>query len=176
VSDAAGRFTAPIVLADDHQLDGFACGEPSLDDWLRTRARDNLLLGASRTYVTCAAGTRRVVGYYALAMGSILAQEVPGAMRRNMPRVIPAVVLGRLAIDQTAQGVGLGGQLLQDAVQRAGKAAQEVSARLVLVHALSSAAAAFYERHGFVRLPVETPTLALDLMKLARVTEAPSAG
>lgn len=172
MSSAAGRYTAPAALAEDHYLAEFSCGEPTLDDWLRTRALDNLRLGASRTYVSCGAGSRRVVGYYALAMGSILSHEVPGGMRRNMPRMIPAVVLGRLAVDLTAQGTGLGGLLLQDAVTRAAKAAQEVSARLVLVHALSSAAANFYERHGFVRLPLETPTLALDLVKFAQAQAA----
>lgn len=172
MSEATNRFTVPSPIDDTHQLDHFECGEPTLDDWLRRRALDNLRLGATRTYVSCRAGTRRVVGYYALAMGSILSQDVPGGMRRNMPRLIPCVVLGRLAVDVTARGTGLGGALLQDAVSRSAKAAREVSARLVIVHALSQAAEAFYERHGFVRLPVETPTLALDLVKLERARES----
>lgn len=163
------QFAAPTVLSEHHDLADFSSGEPALDDWLRNRALNNLLLGATRTYVTCPAGSRRVVGYYALAMGGILARDVPGSMRRNMPDPIPSVILGRLAIDTTCQGHGLGALLLQDAVNRALRASGEVSARLFVVHALSPAAEAFYLHHGFTRLPGDAPTLALDLIKLARM-------
>jgi predicted N-acetyltransferase YhbS len=106
-----------------------------------------------------------------VVMGQILNQEVPGSMRRNMPRQIPAVILGRLAVDTGWQGVGLGKALLRDAVDRSYRAAGEVSARLVIVHAISQAAEAFYQRFGFVRLPVETPTYALDMLKLQRASD-----
>ncbi|MGX7742341.1 GNAT family N-acetyltransferase [Rhodopseudomonas parapalustris] len=106
------------------------------------------------------------MAYYAVSMGQILNQEATGAMRRNMPRHIPVVLLGRLAVDKSVQGHGVGRALLQDAVMRAFRAAREVSARLLIVHVMSAGASAFYHRHGFVRLPVETPTLALDLLKL----------
>jgi GNAT superfamily N-acetyltransferase len=102
-------------------------------------------------------------------MGQILADEATGSMRRNMPKFIPAVVLGRLAIDRPWQGKGLGRALLADAIQRSLRASAEVSARLVIVHAISPAAEAFYVHHGFTRLPVETPTFALDLVKLRKV-------
>jgi len=90
-------------------------------------------------------------------------------MRRNMPRRIPAVLLGRLAIDRAWQGKGLGRALLADAVSRSLRARAEVSARLLIVHAISPAAEAFYFHHGFTRLPVETPTFALDLLKLQKL-------
>jgi GNAT superfamily N-acetyltransferase len=67
------------------------------------------------------------------------------------------------------QGHGLGAVLLRDAVLRGIRAAGDVSARLMLVHALSPAAEAFYLRHGFTRLPGDAPTLALDLVKFATV-------
>ena len=138
-----------------------------LDEWLRQRALANMAMVASRTYVVCPADSRRVIGFYALCMGQILNQEATGAMRRNMPRQVPAVILGRLAIDRNWQGKGLGAALLHDAVKRSLRAATEVSARLLVVHAISPAAETFYRHFGFTRLPVETPTLALDLVKLA---------
>jgi GNAT superfamily N-acetyltransferase len=104
-------------------------------------------------------------------MGQILAHEASGSMRRNMPRQIPAVILGRLAIDRAWQGKGLGRALLADAVRRSLRASSEVSARLVIVHAISPAAEAFYLHHGFTRLPVETPALALDLVKLQKLAK-----
>ncbi len=169
MTERTASFSAPIVIDENHDLAAFTSGEPSLDDWLRNRALANLRLGASRAYVVCPAGSKRVLGYYALAMGGVLNQDVAGSMRRNMPPVIPAVILGRLAVDLSARGNGLGAGLLKDAVLRAMRAAADVSARLLLVHALSPAAEAFYRRHGFVRLPVEAPTLALDLVKVAAI-------
>lgn len=134
------RFDHPVVIDAIHDPSSFQCGEPILDDWLRTRALKNLALGASRTFVVCSSGASRVVGYYALSMGSLFAVETPGSIRRNMPEVIPSVILGRLAIDETAQGRGLGAALLQDAVNRSLVASQNVSARLVVVHAISQKA------------------------------------
>lgn len=140
-----------------------------LDDWLRQRAWANLQASASRTYVACPSGTRTVIGYGSLSMGQILAREILGSMRRDMPRFIPAVVLGRLAIDRAWRGRGIGRALLADVVNRALRASAEVSARLIIVHAISPAAEEFYLHHGFVRLPVETPTFALDLIKLQKI-------
>ena len=160
---------APVLLNEGHDGSEFESGELVLDDWLRQRAWHNLQNAASRTYVVCQAGSNRIVGYVALSMGHILATDVTAAMRRNMPKHIPAVTLGRLAIDRAWQGKGLGQALLADAVKRVQRAASEVSARLILVHAISPAAEAFYRHHGFTRLPVETPILALDLVKLQKL-------
>jgi GNAT superfamily N-acetyltransferase len=162
-------FDRPVLLTESHDRTAFDSGEPVLDEWLRQRAWANLQLAASRPYVVCPTGSNTIIGYAALSMGQILAQEVAGSMRRNMPRHIPAVVLGRLAIDRAWQGKGLGRALLGDVVYRALWASAEVSVRLVIVHAISPAAEAFYLHHGFTRLPVETPTLALDLVKFQKV-------
>ena len=155
----------PAPITAEHRLELFRSGEPSLDEWLQRRARANLLTGASRTYVTCAAGALDVIGYYALSMGHLLNTHVPGAMRRNMPQHVPAVILGRLAVDTSWQGHGLGAALLADAVARSLRASQEVAARAIVVQAISPAAEAFYLHHGFVRLPTETAMLALDLSR-----------
>lgn len=171
VTQPATGFTVPIPLTAQHYLDDFQSGEPVLDDWLRQRALGNMDAAASRTYVTCPLRSRHVIGFYALCMGQILNQDVPGAMRRNMPRHIPAVILGRLAIDRDWQGRGIGSALLQDAVTRSLLAAQQVSARLLVVHAISPAAEAFYLHYGFTSLPVDTPTLALDLVKFSRLAK-----
>ncbi len=162
-------FDAPTLLTEAHDASGFDSGETSLDEWLRKRALGNLATGASRTYVVCPTGRLRIAGYATLSMGQILAAEVTGAMRRNMPPNIPAIVLGRLAIDRTWHGRGLGAALLADGVQRSLRASSEVAARLIIVHAISPASEAFYLHHGFTRLPVQTPTLALDLIKLQKI-------
>ena len=168
MADPPAPFGAVAALAATHDLSSFQSGEADLDDWLRRRALANRASGASSTYVVCASATPRLVGFYALSMGQIVNRDVVGTMRRNMPQQIHAVVLGRLAVDLSCQGYGLGAALLRDAVLRAARAAGEVAARVVLVHAISPAAEAFYRHHGFVRLPVATPTLALDLAAWAR--------
>ena len=171
VTDRFADFTAPVPLADHHDLSGFDSEEPVLDDWLRQRAMRNMKSAATKTYVICPAESATVIGYYALCMGQMLATDVTGSMRRNMPGQIPAVLLGRLAIDHDWQGRGLGGYLLRDVVRRARRAAEEIPARLIIVHAISPAAEAFYRHYGFTRLPIEAPTLALDLAKLAKLEE-----
>lgn len=165
------EFTKPIPLTAKHDTEEFCSGEETLDTWLQERALDNMAASASRTYVICPPGSRKVIGYYAICMGQIFNQEVIGSMRRNMPRQIPAVILGRLAIDEKWQGQGLGKKLLQDAVQRSVRASQEISARLLIVHVISANAEAFYSHYGFARLPIETPTYALDLVKFANLSE-----
>lgn len=159
-------FCPPVSLTAKHETAPFCSGEETLNSWLRERAFANMTAFASRTYVLCPVDSYQVIGYYAICMGQILSTEVIGSMRRNMPRQIPAVILGRLAIDKQWQGKGLGGALLQDAVQRSIRAAKEVSARLLIVHALSPEAESFYLHYGFIRIPTETPTYALDLIKL----------
>jgi GNAT superfamily N-acetyltransferase len=158
-------FDPPVLINQHHIINNFVSGEPLLDEWLQKRSISNLQSGASRTYVICAKDSQIVVGFFSLNMGQMLASETLGSMRRNMPNHIPAVVLGRLAIDKNWQGKGLGRALVFEAMRRALHASEEVAARLVIVHAISPAAENFYKHHGFTRLPVDAPILAIDLMR-----------
>jgi GNAT superfamily N-acetyltransferase len=153
--------TSPQRLTSQHDLSTFTSGEAQLDDWLRRRALHNEAQGASRTYVVCLGG--RVVGYYALAAAGIAHLASPGRIRRNMPDPIPAIVLGRLAVDRGWQGHGLGKALLRDAVFRVVQAADIAGVRAILVHAISDEAKRFYERHGFVASPVDPMTLMITV-------------
>jgi GNAT superfamily N-acetyltransferase len=155
-------LSAPQPLAASHILDGFACGEASLDQWLKRRALTNQLSGASRTFVVADQGGR-VHGYYAMSAGAVSHQAATSAVRRNMPDPVPVMVLARLAIDHRAQGIKLGGALLQDAVQRAVMVAQNAGVRALLVHALHDHAKAFYEHYGFQASPIHPMTLMLRL-------------
>lgn len=172
--DARSLFDPPVLLTPSHNGSDFESGEPVLDDWLRKRAWQNQQNAASRTYVVCLSGTQTVIAYYALSMGQVLSQEAAGFMRRNMPKFISSVMLGRLAIDRAWQGHGLGRALLIDVMQRVQRAANEVAARLIVVHAISPEAEAFYLYHGFTRLPVGTPALALHLVKFEKPRNRPS--
>ena len=95
-----------------------------------------------------------------------MTDAAPGRFRRNMPDPIPVVVLGRLAVDQSYKGMGLGRALVKDAGQRVVQAADSIGIRGLLVHALSEDAKAFYERMGFEASPLDPMTLMVTLSDL----------
>lgn len=157
MSDAPKPLSAPEPLNDTHQLDAFASGAPTLDGWLQRKARANQMSGASRTYVVCRGD--QVVGFYAVAAGSVSHDLLPRKLKQNMPDPIPVIVLGRLAVDVTEQGNGLGRALLRDAVLRVSAAAHEVGIAAILAHALNDRAKAFYISSGFAETAAEPMTL-----------------
>jgi len=166
----AEGLKAPEPIAPDHEIDTFESGVAALDEWLKRRARRNEAEGASRTFVICV--ERRVVGYFSLSAGSILHATATGRVRRNMPEPVPALLLGRLAVDRTWQGKGLGADLLRDAVLRAIVAAETVGVRAILVHAISDEAKSFYERHGFRPSPIEPMTLMITIEEAQKMLAA----
>lgn len=95
---------------------------------------------------------RRVVGYYALAMGGVEHDGTPSRLRHGQPDPVPVLLLARLALDLSEQGNGLGADLLRDALIRSVAGARHYGARAVVVDAIDDQAVAFYEHHGFVPL------------------------
>ena len=166
----SARLTAPAPLSAAHQLDAFACTEPALENWLKQRALRNQIDGASRTFVVCSGAD--VVGYYALAAGSVLHAQSPGSIRRNMPEPIPVAILGRLAVHRDWSGRGLGADLLKDAVLRATRLAGEMGIRALVCHVISAQAKRFYLQHAFIESPIEPMTVMLNVAKLARALES----
>jgi predicted N-acetyltransferase YhbS len=158
------NLAAPEPLAEHHDAAAFACGVENLDQWLKRRALKNQASGASRTFVACEGP--RVMAYYALASSAVGVGAAPGRFRRNMPDPIPVVVLGRLAVDQSLHGKGLGRALVRDAGMRVIQAADSIGIRGLLVHALSPQAALFYERVGFEPSPLDPLILMISLTDL----------
>ncbi len=167
-----GRINPPEKHSLEHDLSQFHSGEPTLDDWLRRRARQNEESGASRTYVACMG--KRVVGYYALAVGAVAHAGAPGRVRRNMPDPVPVMVIGRLAVDQAVQGQAIGPALLRDAVLRTLQAGEIAGIRAILVHAISERAKGFYERWGFTSSPLEPMTLMITVAEARKALEGRS--
>lgn len=164
VAPGSGRLSTPEPLADAHDLSFFNSGEPALDDWLKKRARTNQASGASRTFAACRDGF--VVAYYCLAAGAVAVGASPGRLRRNMPDPIPMAVLGRLAVDQSLHGQGIGRALLRDAVLRTLQAAEVLAVRGMLVQTLNPKAQAFYLACGFVQSPSDPMLLMATLADL----------
>ena len=161
-------YATPTPITADHRLDGFDCGKPPLDAWLKTHALDNEGK-ASRTYVVEAAtgeGAGTVVAYYTLAAGSVTREEVPKKLRHGLPNPVPVMVLGRLAVDKHHTGKGLGPALLREALQRTAEASRIAGIRALIVHAIDDDAVTFYTKFGFQIFPAGTRTLFLPIETL----------
>lgn len=136
----------------EHDTSAFSCGEQSLDKWLRADAANETKRGSARVWVWLDE-RGRVVAYYSLSASKVRRDDVPSSLIRGGPVEIPAVLLGRLALDGSLRGQNLGEILLADALSRVVDATRTVGARLVVVDALHESAARFYERLGFRRVP-----------------------
>lgn len=150
------------IEATDNTTD-FDSGEESLDRYLADRALTNHLADLGRCYVCIDSDTEKVLGYYTLSAVAVEHAYLPGKVRRNAPNPVPAVLMGRLAIDTKAQGSGLGRFLVRDAILSTLAAADRIGVRILLVHALHEQAAAFYEKLGFKRSPTDPLHLYLLL-------------
>jgi GNAT superfamily N-acetyltransferase len=151
---ASGRVRRPEPLSAAHDLTAFDNGKhTTLNEWLRERARASEGLSA-RTYVACDFNAS-VVGYYSIATAMEQRAALPSAkLRRGMPDQVPLLLIGRLAVDKSFQGIGLGSSLLADALRRCLAAAAIAGARGIVAHAIDDAAVRFYEKHGFARSPL----------------------
>jgi GNAT superfamily N-acetyltransferase len=152
-------------LGRSHDRASFDCGEPALNDFLRALARQQQEKHVGRTFVAVPApGARTVLGFYTISAGSIRFENLPRDLQRRLPRYpVPVARLGRLAVDRSMHGKGLGAALLRDALLRVARvAATELGILGVVVDAKNAEAKKFYERYGFV--PLADPPLTLVIL------------
>ena len=126
--------------------------------------------GASRTFVSVDDDSGAVAGYYCLSASSLLQEDAPGVLRRNMPDPVPIILIGRLAVAIRFQGIGLGASLLQHAVLKGIEASRIVGARAFIVDALDESAEQFYRRFGFTLMPPASKRAMYLLAKDAEAT------
>ena len=150
-------------LGDAHDRTGFACGQDPLDRYFQTQATQDIRRRVATCFVAVEVATGLVAAYYTLASAGIPIIDLPADLTKKLPRYpsIPAVRVGRLAVDARFQGRGLGGALLADALVRVMSSAAAVYA--LLVDAKDEKAAAFYRHHGFVALASQPRTLFLPI-------------
>ena len=116
-----------LSLTGSHNRKEFDCGKPELDDWLARFARQHQERGISQTFVAVHVDSPgRILGFYALTACEIVTQELPAEFASKLPRKAPGVKLGRLAVDRSVQGQGLGELLLADAIKRSCEARKHV--------------------------------------------------
>ncbi len=149
-------------LLATHLVDGFDCGKEPLNNFLRRFALVNQRNGSSRTYVACR--SKSVVGYYSLAVGSVMYEAAPGRITKGLARhPVPVMLLTRLAVDLTEQGTGIGRGLLKDALLRTIQAADIAGIRALLVHAKDASARTWYLKYDFESSPTDPLHLFLLL-------------
>ncbi len=150
-------------IAKHHQKDGFDCGYFVLNEYLKKYARQNHQKGIAKTFVALDPNSGlRVDGYYTVSSSVIEYESFPASVQRRIPAYpVPAVLIGKLAVDNAVKGRGLGSQLLVDALARAVRASQEIGIFAVRVDALDLQAKQFYLKHEFI--PFQDHELSLFL-------------
>lgn len=152
-------------LGKRHDRKNFDCGEASLDLYLHRYANQDIRRRFNRVFVASPPGEpQRVIGYYSLSAGSLAAADLPQKLRHRLPRYpVPVALLGRLAVDMSYQGRGLGAVLIADALQRIALASQMMAVYAVVVDALNESVAKFYRQFGFIQLPSQPLKLFLPM-------------
>ncbi len=158
-------------LTPHHDRDNFDCGVSSLNDFLTKRATQFDRRDLGRTFVALAPDSEQILGYYTLSSGSVSYEELPNTESRGLPSRIPIPVLhlGRLAVDLSAKGKGLGSFLLLDALRRGLVSGRSVAMRAVKVYAIDGSARAFYCKYGFVELLDDQQHLYLSMKQVAKL-------
>lgn len=165
--EADGILHPPRRLEKSDNRAEFRCGEASLDTWFHRYAMQNQRANNCAVYVST--WNERVVGYYAVCTGGIVAKVAPERFAKGRPDPILVIILARLAVDQNAQGKGVGKALLRDALERCFTVAVEVGAAAVVVHALDERAKQFYMQHaGFQEMPGQPLHLLLSVKGIER--------
>jgi GNAT superfamily N-acetyltransferase len=165
VPDPGEFLIQPLSATHDRQA--FDCGVPSLIDYLRKTARQEMDRRSAAVYILVQADPpARIVGYYTLSNASVLLGDLPADVARRLPTYpnLPATLLARLAVTLEFRGMRLGERLLVDALARSLDASARVGSIAVIVDAIDESAAAFYEQYGFKGFP-EMPRRLFMSMK-----------
>ncbi len=160
-------------LSGDHDRSRFLSGSQALDRYFREQASQDIKRRIATCFVALNIANNEVAGYYTLTASSVALSAFRPEIVKKLPRypVVPAVLLGRLAVARHHQGQGLGGVLLADSLKRTSRA--ELGVFAMVVDAKDGAAQRFYEHYGFTLLPGEARRLCLPITAALRRLAAP---
>jgi GNAT superfamily N-acetyltransferase len=153
------------VLSEQHERAAFSCGVEALDRYFREQAGQDVRRRIAVVFVLVERATGRVAGYFTLASTGLVLEGLPPEMARKLPRypMLPATLLGRLAVDQRHHGQGLGKLLLLDALRRSWEASRKVASLAVVADPKDDAARRFYVKFGFLPLSAAPCRLFLPM-------------
>ncbi len=158
-------------LGRQHDRTAFHCGAEALDRYLRQQARQDADRRVAAPFVAVRPPDTRVLGYYTLSASVLTLADLPEDLARKLPRYpqLPVTLLGRLAVDQSTRGQGLGEHLLLDALSRSLDHADQIAAMAVVVDAKDEAAAAFYRHFGFLTLQAQPRRMFVPMRLVAQL-------
>jgi GNAT superfamily N-acetyltransferase len=159
-------------LSGNHDRANFLSGSDALDRYFREQASQDVKRRIATCFVAVSVSDGDVAGYYTLTATGVALDALAPEIIKKLPRypVVPAVLMGRLAVNRLYRGRGLGGVLLSDALTRTARAQLGVFA--MVVDAKDEAAQRFYEHYGFTFLPGEVRRLCLPITTaLRRLTD-----
>lgn len=158
-------------LGRQHDRTAFHCGVEALDRYLQQQARQDADKRVAAPFVAVRPPDVRVLGYYTLSASVLTLAELPDDQARKLPRYpqLPVTLLGRLAVDRSTKGQGLGEHLLLDALHRSLAHAEQIAAMAVVVDAKDESAAAFYRHFGFLTLQAQPSRLFVPMRLVAQL-------
>lgn len=170
----AASATIIEPLGRQHDRTTFSCGAEPLDRYLKQQARQDTEKRVAAAFVAVRPPDAVVLGFYTLSASAVTLGDLPDDQARRLPRypLLPVTLIGRLAVDRSAKGRGLGEFLLLDALHRSLRHADQIAAMAVVVEAKDDAAAAFYARYGFLSMRTEARRLFLPMRTVARALES----
>ncbi|MGH2486508.1 MAG: GNAT family N-acetyltransferase [Ktedonobacterales bacterium] len=161
-----------FALLSNHDRKAFHCGEPSLDRYLQQQASQDVRRGLAACHVLVDLDNPlQIIGYYTLSNTTVLLDELPETIQKTARPYshVPAILIGRLAVDGVFQGRGIGDVLLGDALLRIVRLSREVGSKLVIVDALNEGVIGFYARREFQRLQDQPLRLFLPVIKISAI-------
>ncbi|MDO8674426.1 MAG: GNAT family N-acetyltransferase [Dehalococcoidia bacterium] len=165
-----GRYRSEL-LSGVHNRKAFSCGVEALDRYLYQQAGQDYRRGVAVPYVLTDISTGALIGYYTLSALSVLPESLPTELTARLPRydALPAILLGRLAVDSRYGKQGVGRLLLMDALARSLGVSKEIGALALVVQVRDEAGRAFYRRHGFLPFADHADSLYMLMATIARV-------
>jgi GNAT superfamily N-acetyltransferase len=158
-------------LGRQHDRASFNCGADALDRYLEQQARQDADKRVAAPFVAVRPPDNRVLGYYTLSASVLTLADLPDDLARKLPRYpqLPVTLLGRLAVDRSAKGQGLGEHLLLDALHRSLAHADQIAAMAVVVDAKDESTASFYQHFGFLTLQAQPSRLFVPMRSVAQL-------
>jgi GNAT superfamily N-acetyltransferase len=158
-------------LNKQHDRTAFSCGIEALDNYFRTQARQDTDKRVAATFVLVDSQTSDVAGFYTLSATTVPLPELPETIAKRLPRypLIPAVLIGRMAVDKKHQGKKLGEFLLLDALKRCYDQTKQIGPAAVVVDAKNEGALGFYLKMGFIQFKDDPMRLFLPMKTIGKL-------
>lgn len=158
-------------LSKNHNKKVFSCGVEELNQYIELRAGQDKRRCIAATYALLEKDSDLVIGYYTLSATSIELKDLPEKIVKTLPKypIVPATLLGRLAVDEKYHGNRLGELLLIDALKRSLQISNNVASFSVITEAKNEDVIKFYQRYGFIQFPDYKKRLFLPMATMGQI-------